>query len=1350
MPDSYGKDKQDRLNHRQYKFYQLNEQNGFPNTFINSIEQDTLGNIWIATNEGLFRYNGHKFIHLTREESNNRSIPHNHVQNLFTDSKSNLWALTDNGLCRYNYKYDDFDVFLPNSKLGPTHKSITSMAEDSKGNLYIGTFGGGINVKQENGFKALNELYDQQHWILNSGVVFSLSIQNDSLLWIGTWNNGLYYFDLSNGQIKKFNAEEPFKRIYDIKTDSNSDIWAATDNGIIKIGLDHQHTHHYKQGNGIEDSDILSILLDHNTLWAGSRNNGLIRIEFEDQLLSKTLSIQHFHEGFDEKSVSHRTISEIFKDNQGSVWLGTHQGGLNYFNARGEDIITLKHNPFDKNTLSMSSVWGLCVDNDSNLWIGTDGKGINFKQYGSVKINRNPIPELNNKAIISAKVDQYNQIWVGTYSSGLFIYDIESKALQNLHKDNSSLEVNDIRCFKEGSSGIMWIGTNSGGLYKYHYSTSKIELIKITAGFDIRSILLDHSGLIWLGLYGNNGLVCYNPYTNNITSYNWKKPDDNDTPIVFSMIEDEHLIWLGTRFDGLIQFNKHDFSYHLVSKNENQKTTTVFGLVKKNDKIWYSNNQGISVYNPSDSSFKHFKQTDGILASPYNHNSVVSLSENLAFGSIKGLVIFDPEKLQNKTHVEKIIFSGLSIYNNEIKAKPQEVNPILSENISIAKKVTLAYDQNTFTVYFNTLEFPYSNDHTYYYILKGYDDKWMQTNNSNSITYRNVPPGQYTLSVSNSASRHSIDQAKQIDIFISSPWFLSWWAITLYLFVLVFVVVLIIRHNNRQIKLKQSLFFEKKLRQQEHEVTQEKLLFYTNFSHELRTPLTLIDGPIKDLIRDKGLSSNQKNLLKMIHKNSNILLKMVNRLLEFRRIETNRIVLNISRYNLTDLLIQETELFSYQAKKKGIEFSYEFPEELYAWCDIEKIQIILNNLLSNAFKFTPSGGKISFKVFKASKQLKIVIRDSGVGIDEESQKLIFDPFYQSKNSIGIGGTGIGLALCKKFIDLHKGSIYLKSKENKGSIFKVTLSIDQSKYRGRSDVRLNDESKKMILNIDDDFLAGEFSEEEINENNAKIALIIDDNDDIVNYLERILHKKFKIVKAADGEQGYKAANDHIPDIIISDIMMPKMNGFKFCQQIKTNPLTSHIPVILLSAKNSNEDKMEGYSIGADDYLEKPFDSALLLSRVDNLIKTRSDLKSKLASNNTGINAKNKGIPKKELEFINTLENAVIKILDNGEVSVPTLCKELGYSRTSLYRKIKAISGLSINHFIRNIKLKNVAKAIVEQNLSISEAAFAYGFTDLKYFRNCFKEQYGMLPSEYYEKHHYRITPEIQQQINIKIK
>ncbi len=1319
------------------KFHQLNEQHGLSNTITNSIVQDTLGFIWVGTEDGLFRYNGSKF-QAFHEQGLTQTIPNNTVNNLMVDSQNRVWILTNSGLGLYDYSNDRIKHFFSNeNELLPEEKVFTAITQQSDGTIYLGNSAGDIYTFKNNTFNLLHIANELEGIDFNDLNISDFEMEDD-LLWITTWYDGVFRLNTTTLQMQQSlnNHDIEVSYIYDIFRDTNGNLWVGTDKGL-------QHVKYLgPKGFFMEDvgmpikDEVLSIYQDtEDKLWIGTRNNGLFTLKPDDKGVFQIE--KHFVAGITSNTISHRTVSTIFQDRTGKIWLGTHSKGINVFDPKGEKVSHIE--PPISELISgdnITSVWGIAESEENGIWFATDGAGLyhyskDTEEAVKVASTTGPIV-ISDNAILSIAKTNDNKLWLGTYSSGINVIDLKTKTtiVFNTEMNSNGLKSNDIRTIHQDKENVIWIGTNRGGLHYYEPSEKSIIAIANSESLDIRGIVDDpvNENILWLASYGD-GLIKYNKKDSSIIKFNWSTKDKKDIPIALCLAYSHNRVWIGTKNSGLKSFDLKTQTFKLLDFENELLGHTIRAIIPVGKHIWFSTNRGVSLLDVTTIKISNYNTIDGHKFSQFNDGSaLLTTSGNLAFGGIHGLNIFDPNEILKKRSLSDVTFTELS-HNNK-RVIPREKEGILSKGMPIAKTLNFNPDSDIFSISFNVLDFNPSPVRSYAYILEGYDKEWTIESQTDIATYRNVPPGEYTFKARvYDNSTEDLGPISKIDINIAPSWWQTNWAYLGFTLMTIFILIIGYRHNRARITYKQKLFYEQKIRQQEYTTMEEKMRFYTNFSHELRTPITLILGPVNDVLNSGNLDIKEEKSLYLVKRNANTLLRLVNRLLDFRKIETENIRLNLGHYDISILAKEEAESFSFLAKERGIVFGFYSESELMTWVDIEKIQIILNNLLANAFKFSNTGNKVTFKVYSETNHICFDIIDQGRGINQEELESIFQPFYQAKNSAGTGGSGLGLSLSKSLVEMHGGTLEVESEINTGSRFSVKLHKGRTHFDGQPNVQFIELQKGEIS--DGTMIEAESEEITIvQESSNQVILVVDDNMDIRNYVGSLFQDSFTVLYAENGEKALHIAQDVSPDIIISDLMMPEMDGHELCLKLKQNITTSHIPILLLTAKTEKASKIEGFDEGADAYVTKPFDSEVLVARIHNLLNSREELKKRF-ENNKWKEVKNANSV--ELDFLNKVEATVLAMIPTGNLNVLDLSKELGFSRTSLYRKVKSLTGLSINQLIRSIKLKRAAHILVSEDMNVSEVAFSLDFTDLTYFRNVFKKQYGMMPSEYMKAH-----------------
>lgn len=1326
------------------KFNFITVEDGIPNNIVNSIVQDSLGFIWIATNDGLCRFDGENYKVFRQSVKNENSISNNFIQSLFVDSKGDLWIMTDQGLNKFDISKETFKTYINEDINSLSHNSVTSMVERSNGDYIIGTYGGGIDILSNGQFKS--NFNAENSTSISSNLISSLQIQNDSILWVGNWETGLNKINLNNNAITNFNYGNELitntGRINTLLLDSQNYLWIGTNSGLTVYNTKNDSFFKINMKNcmSFSDDDILSVFEDNKgEIWIGTRNSGILtgnRLTILSNK-NKTLFKNYLPTNSDE-SINYRSISSFYQDNQNNLWIGTHLGGVNVVNPNGENIRFYSHFSDKKLGLSSNSAWGICEDDKNNIWIGTDGGGLyKFNPFTNetknFSYNSSNKSGISGNAILSSCFDSKGNLWFGTYAGGLNKLEPNSSGFKHYKKGllSTNLNSNDIRVIFEDKKHRIWIGTNGGGLHLYNPKTDNFEFITEVGWLDIRSLTDDFDGNLWIGTFGN-GILSFN-YENNKTKF-YPEYDALNAHIVFDILcTSKDDLWVGTRFKGLIYFNIKTKEIKQYTQSNGLSNNTVQSIIAQSpQQLWISTNEGLNLLNVKNEKFDSYKTASGVQTGPFNNNSgFISKNGYVVFGGINGLNVFYPNDIENDNSPLKVIFTDFKLFNKSVSVNNNSIKTPLNQNISQTNKLQLKYNQDVITIEYAALNFPSSKGINYEYILENYDNHWSKVGSLTSATYRNLSPGDYTFKVKVSDETGNWNsQSTVLNLTISPPFWLTIPAIFIYILSISLLVFVIIRYYTNQIKLRNSLFYTQKLRQQETELNKERFRFFTNFSHELRTPLTLILGPITDVIREEKENKNIGKLT-LVKRNAQILLELINKMLEFRKSETEHNHLEVGNYNFTEFLNEISSNFTFYAIEKEIKFNFKIDNDYYVWFDYKKIQLVIFNLLSNAFKYTPKRGEINIKVEELKETILLHISDSGSGIKQEAINSVFELYYHKGYVDTIEGTGIGLALCKKLMDLHQGKISVQSKIELGSCFTIELFKKKEHFLNIKNVEFLESNsfviKKPFIN-DSSLLYKEPLQINIEEDD-NVVLIVDDNLDVVNYLSEILSKYYKVVSAENGKIGIQKAMEIIPDLIVSDVMMPEKSGIDLCLELKNSEQTSHIPIILLTAKSDKNDKLEGLKMGADDYITKPFDSEFLLTKINTLFKNRKKLinfYNESITSNIKVKEHQKNV---EDKFLEKLEKLVIEKYNGDDISIPEIAIDLGFSRSSLYRKVNAITGKSINHFVKRVRLNKAAKLISEQGFNVSEAAFESGFNDLKHFRTSFKEQFGITPSKY---------------------
>ncbi len=1321
-------------------FHAIRLKDGLPGSTVTTIKQDNHGFIWIGTNDGLCRFDGTEFKIYRHELGNEQSLSDNFIQNLFFDKAGNLWIMTASGLDLLNLERQKFSHFKADGKDGSiADNSPVDIVETEDGKLYISSFYQGISIKELDAdkFTYLKEDPDGSSK-LSSNWISCMELVDNTLL-VGYRQYGVDVHNIITGKTINLDdlADQPLSnfQVNTILSDTEKGIWIGTNAGLSYFNLltNQLQNFDFDENNPsfITDNDVLSLFLDNEGfLWIGTRNSGLVIIHKNEILVNgKNAKFISYDYGYSQGSLSYRSISTIFQDKENHMWLGTHGGGINFVENRSSRFGHLKYEIGIKNSLSYNKVWGITEDNQGNIWIGTDGDGVNVWDRKTSKfICYRNVPgnsvSLSNNAVISAAKDYEGQIWLGTYEGGVNRFDNKTGQFHR-YQAPVDIPVNDVRCIYEDFERNLWIGMNQGGVALYKRHTDKFESIEDLGIYDVRS-LLRIKDFLWLGTYGS-GLIRYNVKTQDIKVYypNLTIPNSISSTTIFALCQsNDSLLWIGTRYGGISKMNTATEKFESFTKKNGLSNNAVHSILNDNDNnLWISTNNGISKFDLITSSFTNYWWPSGVQSEEFHNGSGLITSDGLfCFGGINGLNYFNPDFFSSKPQAANIYFTGLKVLNAEVI--PEEKG-VIEKSMEYSPVINLENKHSVFTIDFQSIRSPFSEEVYYEYFLENYDIDWNRTGFQNSVTYRNLPPGEYIFRVKlvNNNSTHKTEEAS-LKIIMSPPFWKTWWSYLIYFLLIVLITVAIFRYRVQQYKIRNRLVYEQRLRGKENKLHEERLEFFTNISHELRTPLTIISVAIEDLYSQRNLNLQFKKSLEAAASNSNRLMELINRLLEFRQTETGVSNLKVRNLNLNTFIPEFLKGFREMAKHNEINLKVTLPiNSLHLWVDGDKLSMILNNLLSNAFKHTSSGGQILLSIDETESHIILRVEDNGEGISPQLRDKIFRRYF--KLDTESTSTGIGLALTKSLVELHHGEISVNSKAGKGACFAVHFLKGNNHFAANQLVEVEE-----IADVEDKIHSENDNEQEIITNSKqKIILLIDDNKEIVELLNEKLKDDYQILKAFDGEEGRKLATKHIPDLIISDIMMPGISGTELCRDLKNNLSTSHIPIILLTAKGSEQDEIRGLNTGADDYISKPFKMSILQARIHSLIENRIKLinyfqEKSLVEEQLPVDPQKE----KEIAFLKKIEDYILDNYLSEDISVFDLAIELGYSRTTLYRKIKMLTGESINSFVRSVKLKKSAEFITG-GMNVSEAAYSIGFNDLKYYRESFKKLFGKNPSEF---------------------
>lgn len=1342
-----------------YIIKRLGIEQGLSNNYVVGITQDKQGFLWFATEEGLNKFDGTRFITYYKNDpsKNSQSITGNELNQVYADPKRPIiWVATQrDGLNAYNYHSQTFTAYQndpqnPNSLITNDVTDIAP-AQDTDG-IWICTYYRGIDhLDTATGkFTHYNKttvptLESEQTWTVLDG--------GDGNLYIGHVNSGFSILSLKDRSTINFRHDPadpnslPGNEVSTILKDSYGNIWLGTDRGLALYNSTNQSFITFKQNRndkyGTLSTRIFSIRqLKNHKLWIASELNGITILDLkQSQFLSpEQIAFEFLREGDDSRSLSNASVRYIYQDSFDNVWLGTWGGGINFISSEPSLFTTIDYSPIPGNNSSLNNkvVSSICTDRQGRLWIGTDGGGINvFENNERVAIYKKETGELLSNSVQTAFQDSKGNLWFGTFLGSVSLYNPQTKTFRSITPmGRTNL---DVRTFCEDNQHRIWIGCSEG---IYIYDPDKMKVIQYyhsgnseLHGNLIRTIEQDDKGRFWIGTFGD-GMGVYSPDFHLIKHYIQREGFCSNT--INQIYEDkEKRIWIATG-EGLVCFRSpEDTDYQTYQRKDGFANTFIQAITEdQHGNIWFSTNKGIGCYVTKKKRFYYYGHSDDVPAGNFMRASVAKNTDgSIYFGSINGLCCFAPNIAMSEFRVPPVIITEMKIFERLGTQKNSETFISLPEK----REVELTHEQNTFSLTFNVQNYSFVNQMDYTYMLKGLENSWYTVNENNSVTFRNIPPGKYEFLIK--ARIHNqewLEKATSLIIRINPPMWLTWWAKLIYILISISIIYLIVHAYKKKIDLESLYTLEKKNHEQEQELNQERLRFYTNITHELRTPLTLILGPLEDMQKDTSLPTKQAQKLSVIHQSALRLLNLINQILEFRKTETQNKKLCVCKGNLTPLIHEIGFKYKELNQKPKIDFRIQTEkEEMLLFFDKEIITIILDNLISNAIKYTEQG-RVTLSLCQTTRNevsyTEIKVSDTGYGISAEALPHIFDRYYQESGKHQASGTGIGLALVRNLVELHEGDIRVESTPNEGSTFYISLLTDNiypnALHTDSTETKEKPEDQETIT--DDSHTAA-------TENSKPILLIVEDNEDIQKYIAESFSDSFEVITGNNGEEGKQQALNRIPDIIVSDIMMPVMDGITLCRQLKEDVRTSHIPVILLTAKDSLQDKEEGYEVGADSYLTKPFSASLLRSRINNLLDSRKKLIAQFQQAGTNHNPNShldekrsiitEALSKLDNEFIEKITQLVEDNLSSEKIDITYLSDKMCMSGSTLYRKMKALTGLSTNEYIRKVKMQNAERLLLEGKYNISEIAYKIGMNSTGYFRQCFKDEFGVSPSDY---------------------
>lgn len=1286
---------------QQITFKHLNIDDGLMNNIVYNLVQDDDGFVWVATQTGIDRYDGSSFKHYNLFTRKN-NYDFSRVIAVKKDGKGNIWGATNNYLYIFNKWMDRFEP-LVEIRTAVKRKAITLLYIDETGVLWLAVGNGLSLYKYDPGKRELSfvETY-------KTPVRSIFHAKNE--LFIGL-EKGLLHYKSNGSKLSYLNGLSPLKRagldslfITAIAKDDIGRWWFGTLNSGIYL--------YEPQKQNLRNLDVIDPTLKQHVirdLSFSARNKKMYVAKdgggvavFDQQLKV----VKYVANEDNPQSLSSNGVYHIFEDTYNRIWVSTFGAGINIYDPNKLPFISINHERNENNSLANNMAGAVVQDRSGRYWFGTQ-KGISVydvKTRNWIQLNREN-NKLSSNSVLSLLPDNAGNIWVGTYGQGP--EKIEAQTNQQLHYPDEE-KIKQLSKYTytiyQDSSGNMWFGGVRGALICYNAKKRTIQQYPVNG---VRCMFEYRKGIF---LIGNSNKLSKLDISSNKTEV-LTIPGLESVVYCIYQEQQSKTIWLGSQGNGLFKLDKNLKLSRVVNESNGLASNIICGILEdEKEQLWISTTNGLSCLIKKSYLIRNYSKYDGLPSTQFNYGSFnKSRDGEMVFGTTNGFVRFYPNQMNLAIVKPKILLLDFKIAN---KSAPVgiESSP-LKRHINFVSDLKLSYSQNSFSFEFIGMRHANPKQIKYSWRLKGFESEWSPATSTTIANYTNIDPGDYEFETRASHDGFSWSkEIRRVHITITPPFWRSGVAYLVYFLLLVLLVIV-------------GFYYFKTWLNQKH--YKDRLQFFANVAHDIRTPLTLIKTPVTALLSRNTIKDDDRVNLKLVERNVERLNRFVNQLLDFQKADLNKMNLKVSRQNLAKVLPELLDSFAPLLASKEMQLIKDIPEnELQVWIDVEKFEKIIYNLMSNAVKYTKIGGKIHVQLLKIDSYCEIRVKDNGIGIPEKQQKFIFNNYYRADNTVNLQetGSGVGLMLTKQLVELHKGKISFHSSKEKGTIFIVQLQLNPA----------FSEDEILDTEVIQDLSSADPKQSDIAEGGKGKLLIVEDNTELREYLNRELSATYQVYAAENGVKAIQIANQYHIDLILSDVMMPEMNGYQFCAAIKKDVATCHIPVILLTAINGMEYRIESMELGADDYIEKPFDLNYLKARIVNLLTSRASLKNKFLTVFDFPSVSEDGPNRLDTAFLNKAIKIVNDNIDNPDFSVEKLCQDAAVSRPVLFRKLKALTSQSPQDFIKIIRLKKAAELLHTKLHSVNEIAFLCGFADAKYFSTSFKKHFGVSPTLYNQR------------------
>lgn len=1330
---------------QRYHFSNLSVKDGLSQLHVTCIYQDKLGYMWFGTRNGLNKFNGNSFEIFWNHADDEQSISSNTIACIIEDAEGNLWIGTENGLNKLDKKRKGFKRYYLANEADSVNNKILSLHIDADGVLWVGTLSGLFIYEPES--DSLKSVYIRE--LADNSV--SAILEKDNHLYLASSKNGLLIYDRQKKRIvRSYQTNSKTlpvisNYIKDIYIDKKDNIWLGTyKDGVCVIKHDLSEVVQYNTSNGLSNNSIRCIKESPSgEMWVGTFD-GLNIIN------PVTSRITSYKSG----ALSHHSVYSILFDRMQTIWIGTYAGGADYYNPYGHLFDFYNPGAVLNDNIG---ILGPSIEYDGTLYICSEGGGLisfdlkqhTFRQYTLPQNNDNP-----TRSIFKTIYLDGNRILCGTSQGEVYEFNLHSHQFSLFYQTTDRRPIYHI---SKSHSGQFIIGAISMAEGLAFISNDGQRTVQ--SGFPVKGkgevhfshviCVCEVDNDVYLIGTKSDGLFCYDKINHTLISYN--QTNGFAAKSISSILKDRSgRIWISSIDGGLSELVLSTGKFTTYNEKNGLLNNQVCKVVEGNDNsLWLTTLNGISNLDLRTRNIINYSQESGIQVQEFSPCAGIRLSDNrIFFAGNNGFTLFNPNDIITNPNVPPVILDKLYINNNLVQ--PDDENGILKENISTQKKIVLKYNQTNIMIEYAALNYIFNNKNEYAYKLEGFDSEWNEVGNRRIAYYTNIPAGTYHFTVKGS-NNDGIwnEEGATLEIIVLPPLWKTWWAYLIYFAVIIALIAFIIRYFTEKKRLQNNIRLKQMEAEVHEEYYQERNRLFTNFSHELRTPLTLIIAPLEEFVRRTDLVDDVHYKSKLMLRNAQRLLRIVNNLMDLQKNESGTMKLQVSENDIIKFTHEAVASFQDLALYRNIHLKFHHSSDRQLlWFDWNLLEKVYFNFLSNAFKNVPDGGSVSVELnvkalselaffipaklnkYKNEKiqYLTLSIQDNGVGIAPNELEKIFRPFYQvAQNEHSKSGTGIGLSLSKAIIEMHHGTVWAENAPESGAVFKFVMPIDKNLFSAE-EIAESTDNETVLLNVE---LPDNAYETDNSSKKQSTILVVEDNRDLNNYICSCLADKYNVIGVTNGEDALAKAVYLLPNLIITDLMMPKMNGIELIQQLKKDMNTSHIPIIMVTAKTGTDDIREGYAAGADEYITKPFDASILKVRVDNLIQNREKLK-ELYSKNFSLESLGVDVTSVDEKFMQKLYATLQQNIANSDLNLDAFCKELGLSKSNLYRKIKQITGYSPNEFIRNFRLETAAKMLKETDMTITEVYCAVGYNSLAYFSNCFKALYGMSPTEFKNK------------------